>query len=193
MINFKYIFRIYQIIRTRILFGTQLKHLGKSVILSSPLRVDKKKFISIDDYTYIGYYAWLGATPSTGADICNLSIGANCAIGNFNHIYATESIIIEDNVLTADKVYISDNIHAYNDILKPIKDQKILQKKHVVIGSGSWIGECTSIIGASIGKHSVIGANSVVTHDIPPFSVAVGSPAKVIKRYNKETKQWERI
>jgi len=49
------------------------------------------------------------------------------------------------------------------------------------------------VIGASVGKHSIVGANSVVTSDIPDYSIAVGAPAKVIKQYNHQTNQWERI
>ncbi|HHQ4611724.1 MULTISPECIES: DapH/DapD/GlmU-related protein [Aeromonas] len=61
------------------------------------------------------------------------------------------------------------------------------------IGDNVWIGEGVSIVGASIGRNSVVGANSVVTHDIPEYSVAVGSPARVIKQYNFEMKRWEKV
>jgi serine/threonine protein kinase len=83
-------------------------------------------------------------------------------------------------------------LHSFEDISVPIKDQPIKQLKNVVIGEGCWIGEHVSIIGASIGKHSVVGANSVVTHDIPDYCVAVGSPAYIIKRYNFESRKWEK-
>ena len=68
-----------------------------------------------------------------------------------------------------------------------------MQNGKVRIGSGSWIGENACILGVIIGKQCVIGANSVVTKDIPDYSVAVGIPAKVIKKYNFETQQWERV
>lgn len=62
------------------------------------------------------------------------------------------------------------------------------------IGNGSWIGTHVAIIGdVHIGKHCVIGANSVVTKDVPAFCVVAGIPAKVIKRYNSETQQWENV
>lgn len=187
------ILRIINIIQTKIIYGFSLKHLGKSVIIKSPLCLNLKRNISIGDYTVIGYKTWLGATPSTGYKECNLSIGSHCAIGNFNHIYATKSVIIGEYVLTADKVYISDNIHGYEDIAHPIISQNILQKQSVEIGEGSWIGENSCVIGASVGKHCTIGANSVVTRDIPDYCIAVGCPAKVIKKYNFETKKWERV
>ena len=189
----EYFKRIIKILITKYYYGVGLKHIGKSVIINSPLTINIKKNISIGDYTNIGFKSWLGATPSTGYDSCNLNIGSNCGIGNFNHIYATSSIVIKDFVLTADKVYISDNLHGYEDINIPIINQKIVQKQPVVIGEGSWIGENVCIIGASIGKHSVIGANSVVTHDVPDYSVAVGIPARVVKRYDFEQRKWIKV
>lgn len=60
----------------------------------------------------------------------------------------------------------------------------------MVIGEGSWIGENVCVIGASVGRHCVIGANAVVTKDIPDYSVAVGAPARVIKKYNFNRGAW---
>ena len=74
----------------------------------------------------------------------------------------------------------------------PIMNQPVKVLRKVRIGEGSWLGENVSVCGASIGKHCVIGANSVVTKDIPDYCVAVGSPAKVVKKYDSEKKQWVR-
>lgn len=120
-------------------------------------------------------------------------IGSGCSIGHFNEIYATKSIVIEDNVLTADRVYISDNLHGYENPEIPVIKQPIKQNGTVRIGEGSWLGAGACVIGANIGKHCVIGANAVVTHDIPDYSVAVGIPAKVIKKYNFNTSKWENV
>ena len=90
----------------------------------------------------------------------------------------------------ADKVYLSDNLHSYLNIDLPVIDQQIQQTNPVLIGDGAWIGENVCVIGASVGRNSVIGANSVVTKDIPDYCIAVGSPAIIIKRYNADTKQW---
>ena len=165
-------------------------HISAGVFIFSPLQIDGAKNIYIGKGVHIGYKTWLAALPQTGMRDVRLEIGDGCSIGNFNHIYTTHSIILENNVLTADKVYISDNIHHYQDIEKPIKDQPISQKKDVCIGEGSWLGENVCVIGASIGKHCVIGANSVVTKDVPDYCIAVGIPAKVIKKYDFEKKDW---
>ena len=84
-------------------------------------------------------------------------------------------------------------MHQYDNPNVPIILQPIKQISPVRIGEGSWLGENVCVIGANIGKHCVIGANSVVTHDIPDYSIAVGVPAKVIKKYNFETKVWEKV
>ena len=170
----------------RLLFKHFYGYIGKNVRIYSPLPVVGKNRIFLYDNVTIEYNSWLAAKPLTGASDCRLEIGEGTSIGHFNHIYATKSIVMGKNVLTADKVYISDNAHGYKDINTPIKHQPVEQKKGVVIGDGSWLGENVCVIGASIGKQCVIGANSVVTHDIPDYCVAVGAPAKVIKRYNEK-------
>ncbi|MCC8088254.1 MAG: acyltransferase [Rikenellaceae bacterium] len=167
--------------------------MGRSSVIISPLHLDGKENISIGDNVLVQYKTWLAARPLTGSDKCELKIGNGTVIGHFNHIYATQSIVIEENVLTADKVYISDNIHGYGDITVPILRQPVEQRGSVVIGSGSWLGENVCVIGASIGKNCVIGANSVVTRDIPDYCVAVGAPAKIIKKFNRNTGKWEKI
>lgn len=172
----------------RVLLG----QLGSKSYLRSPMRLAGRKNIFIGANTYIGYKAWLAGDAVSGNGTCRLEIGANVAIGNFNHIYAIKSIIIEDGVLTADKVYISDNLHVYDDINVPIKQQGVKFAGNVVIGAGSWIGENACIIGVQIGKNCVIGANAVVTKDIPDYCIVAGVPAKIIKRYCSSTGLWKK-
>lgn len=163
----------------------------KHSVIYSPLQLDGKKNFTIGKSVSVNYKSWLAAMPLTGENV-ELVIEDGTVIGHFAHIYATKSIRIEKKVLIADKVYISDNLHGYENPEIPIIDQPIVQKKPVIIGEGSWIGENVCIIGASVGKHCAIGANAVVTKDVPDCCVAVGNPAKVIKKYNFETKNWER-
>ena len=165
---------------------------GKHSDIIRPLRINGSKNIFIGNGVSVHKQAWLGAKNLTGS-IPVLRIDDGAVIGDYAHIFATSRIHIGENVLIANFVYIADNVHGYEDIDTPIKQQSIIQKNDVFIGSGSWIGEHVSIIGASIGKHCVIGANSVVTKDIPSYSVAVGCPARVIKRYNTILKVWEKV
>lgn len=165
---------------------------GKNLLINSPLKIDGLKKISLGDNVRIGYKSWISGSvidEKSG----HLQIGSGCAIGNFNHIFAVNSIKIGDNVLTADKVYISDNLHEYKDIHTPIIRQGIRKTKEVKIGDGTWIGENVCIIGVTIGKNCVVGANSVVTKDVPDYSIVAGIPAKIIKKYNQQTNTWERV
>lgn len=165
------------------------KNFGWLSYINNPLRIDGAKHIYIGNRCTIQYKTWLAANPLTG-ETAKLIIEDGCNIGNFNHIYATHAIILHKNVLTADKVYISDNLHGYEDISIPICRQPIVQKNDVEIGEGSWLGENVCVIGAKIGKHCVIGANSVVTKDIPDYCVAVGAPARIIKKFDFSVNKW---
>ncbi len=123
----------------------------------------------------------------------SLKIGTDCVFGYNNHITSVRSVLIGDYVLTANNVYISDNMHSYEDVTQPIVKQPVKFKGAVSIGNGTWIGENACILGVSIGMNCVIGANAVVTHDIPDFSVAVGNPAVVIRQFDRQNQQWKDI
>jgi carbonic anhydrase/acetyltransferase-like protein (isoleucine patch superfamily) len=177
----------------RFYFKSRFKRFGNKSSVLFPLNINGIENISIGENVSVAYKAWLAAVPQTGLSSCELVIGSGTCIGNFNHIYATKSIVIGENVLTADKVYISDNLHGYDDITTPIMHQPIKQIGTVSIGDGTWLGENVCVIGAKIGKNCVIGANSVVVRDIPDYCVAVGSPARVIKTYNHKKCIWETV
>ena len=122
-------------------------------------------------------------------------IGDRCDIGTRNRI--TGNVILENNVLLGPDNYLSSEDHCYEDILKPVMDQgtySIRNNGHeeLQIGEGSWIGTHVAIIGdVHIGKHCVIGANAVVTKDIPDYCVVVGVPARIVRRYNLSSQRWE--
>lgn len=147
----------------------------------------------IGDNVGIAEGAWIKASPVLNNSELELKIGNGCRIGRFNEIYATKSIILEEKVLTAERVYISDNLHGYNNPEIPIIDQSLIQNNTVRIGEGSWIGVGAVILGANIGKHCVIGSNAVVTHDVPDYSIAVGIPARIIKKYDFNQKKWIKV
>ena len=180
---------IFEFLKCKIIFSS----FGNHSSVNSPLRIDGGKNIIIGSDVVVQYKTWLGALPLTSSEKAQLIIEDGAIIGHFNHIFATQKIIIHKKVLTADKVYISDNLHGYEDIGRPVVDQPIVQNGQVEIGEGSWIGENVSILGANIGKHCVIGSNAVVTRDIPDYCVAVGAPAKVIKKYDFTQKKWIKV
>ena len=101
---------------------------------------------------------------------------------------------IGKKVLLSPNVYVTDCDHEYRNIDVPVIDQGIVPKANrVIIDEGAYIGINSVVIGnVHIGKHSVIGANSVVTGDVPDYCVAVGSPARIVKRYDAERGGWKR-
>ena len=111
-----------------------------------------------------------------------ISMGYNVFINRNVYITARERITIGDNVLIGPGVVINSGMHKYNDKDKLIRDQGHILKP-IIIGDDVWIGANTVIMpGVSIGKGSIIGAGAIVKDSIPPYSVAVGVPAKVIKK-----------
>lgn len=155
-------------------------------------KVDGYKRISIGIKVFINDKTWLACMPLTGNSNCSLSIGDGTYIGRFCHFYSTSKIEIGKKVLIADRVYIADNLHEFSDISKPVIDQPVKQAAEVIIGDGAWLGENVCIIGAKIGKQTVVGANSVVLKDIPDYCVAVGTPARIVKRYSFEKGEWQK-
>ena len=135
---------------------------------------------------------------STIEDFCTINygvgdvlIGDNTLIGMSNVIIGP--VTIGNDVILAQNIVVSALNHEYRDVTLPIHAQKILTAP-IVIEDDCWIAANAVITaGVTIGKHSVVAANAVVTKNIPPYSVAVGNPAKVIKQYDFELKDWVRF
>jgi len=128
-----------------------------------------------------------------------ITFGDNIILNDNVHIAARYSIKIGHNVLMASKVFISDHNHGnysdpiHSDANTPVNDRP-LYGSEIVIEENVWLGEFVVVLpGVTIGKGCIIGAMAVVNKSIPPFSIAVGAPAKVIKTYNFETKKWEKV
>ena len=123
-----------------------------------------------------------------------IKIGDGVVIGDYNRFASMNSIVIEDNVLFAAYVHITDHSHEYKNPNVPVVKQGVYTKGGVRICKGSWIGLRVSILsGVTIGEHSVVAAGSVVTKNVPAFSVVAGIPAKVIKRYDIGKKEWVNV
>lgn len=116
-----------------------------------------------------------------------LTIGSNCNFGAYNHITCTNEVTIGNNVLTGKWVTITDNSHGKTDeesLKTPPALRPIVSKGKVIIGNNVWIGDKATILaGVTIGDGAVIGANAVVTKDVPSMGVVVGHSKKIM-RYN---------
>jgi len=167
--------------------GKKFESFGdRSIIMWPPTTIFNEQYISIGSHTMIGQHVALSAGMIPG-QLCVTSpvvrIGDRCLIGRGSGIVGHFSIEIGNDVWTGHHVYITDQNHGYEDISKPIS-QQTQPERAVRIGDGSWLGHgCIVLPGVSIGRHVVVGANSVVTHDLPDYCVAVGAPARVIRQF----------
>ena len=176
--------------------GSSFHSFGTGSIIMYPFaNIYNERYIKIGEGTTIGPNVSLAAGMVPG-QICLTDpvvvIGDRCLIGRDSGIVGHLEITIGDDVWTGHRVYITDQNHGYEDLDRPISTQTQTEKP-VRIGDGSWIGTGSVILpGAQIGRHCTIGANSVVTGTIPDYSVAVGSPARVIKRF-VDGRGWESV
>lgn len=147
-----------------------------------------------DDVIQMGYGVVLHKGVRLDISGGVVKIGNGCSINTFSRIESGSMVELEDNVLIGPNVYISDRNHEYKDVNIPVMYQGYYSKGNIKIGEGTWIGIHAAIIGnVAIGKGCVIGANAVVTSDIPDYSVVVGNPGIVVKRYDDNSKRWERV
>ena len=180
---------------TRLLAGS-FGNIGKNSFICPPFRSFDAKQIYIGNNTRISEYCWLQCIENYSEQEFSpcLKIGSNTGIGRFAHIITCDNIRIGNNVVIAERVYITDNMHGFENINMPVMPQPLKLPGAVIIEDEAWIGDGVCILpNVRIGRHSIIGSNSVVTKDIPEYSVAVGVPAKVIKQFNHKKNIWERV
>ncbi|WP_027087611.1 acyltransferase [Cohnella panacarvi] len=167
--------------------------IGRKSSVSHPFYTENPELIQLGDKVYIGPYCRIEAYPPDGMSRRKkptLTIGNRVTMEHAVHISCAESLVIEDDVMIAGRCYISDNNHSFDPLGPPYKKQPA-SSKHTRIGKGVWLGQNVCILaGADVGEGSVIGAGSIVNGYIPAYSIAVGTPARVIKRYNFDTQAW---
>ncbi|WP_224746175.1 DapH/DapD/GlmU-related protein [Mucilaginibacter glaciei] len=164
-----------------------------------PVDVRGKKFISFNKGFTTGKGCRFEAYPIDGKSKV-LLFGTNIQVNDHVHITAMSSVVLGNNVLIASNVYISDSTHgsyagdaADSDPLSIPKD-RLYSVNSVTIGDNVWLGEKVSVLpGVTIGSGTIVGANAVVTKSLPANVIAVGIPAKPIKKYNFKTQRWEII
>lgn len=176
----------------RALMGWRFARFGRATSVVAPLGIEGPENIHLGSSVYVAAHSYLAARPLTGVADCRLEIGDGCSLGRFNHIYATRRVVLQPRVLTANGVYISDNLHDYRNPDVAIVDQPIRQIGDVEIGEGSWLGHNACVLGVRVGRHCVVGANAVVTRDVPDHCVVVGAPAVIIRRLDPASGRWRK-
>ena len=146
--------------------------------------------MEIGDHVRIWHHARLEAICSTPG-VTRLSIGDRTIIQPYAHIGAAHQVTLGKHVMIASNVFITDHDHDLSNPMNPATVNSDLDTAPVHIGDYTWLGEKAMVLkGVSIGERSVIGAGALVTRDIPPMSIAVGSPARVIRIFDPERAEW---
>lgn len=163
---------------------------GKDVYVGSRVHIVNGKNVKLSDGVQIRPDCDLFAG---GGDIL---LGDRTDVGERNRIDG--DVVVGDAVLIGPDSYISSVDHCFDDVSIPVLDQGCFTSKknghgYLHIGDGSWIGCHCAIVGdVHIGRHCVVGANSVVTRDVPDFCVVAGAPARIVKRFDLESGEWMR-
>lgn len=174
-------------VKNRFLFGSY----GKDVYIEGGVVINRPRFVHLGDRVRIKRNTSINLHPPDKRSREGLLfIGNDVIISEGCIISACHRIVIEENVGISPYVMIIDNSRKPGDVIRPSKEQEI-QAGRIHIGADSWIAYNACILpNVTIGRHCIIGALSVVNSDVPPYSVAVGSPARVVKRYDFDCKEW---
>jgi acetyltransferase-like isoleucine patch superfamily enzyme len=155
---------------------------GSHSVIQPPVRLDGEGRIAIGSGVMVGTGSWLHALD--GDDDVAIRIGDGTSIVGHCVISAARSVTLGRSVLLARNAYISDHMHAFEQLDLPVMAQGITKIGAVTIDDGAWLGENVVIgPGVRVGRGSVVGANSVVLSDVPDYSVAVGAPARVVRSF----------
>lgn len=165
------------------------KNFGKSLIMGPFTLLRGEKYIEIGDNVTIGknitltaFHSRLISNQTFNPEII---IGDGCVIGDYSHITCINKITIGKNLLTGKNILITDNSHGkfqYEELNIPPMERPIYSKGEVNIGNNVWIGDKASILsGVKIGDGCIIASNTVVTKDIPSYSLVAGIPGQIIK------------
>jgi acetyltransferase-like isoleucine patch superfamily enzyme len=168
-------------------------HVGRGVYVGAQAQLHGLAGLSFGDCVNIGRRARL-ETHRTARGQGQLSIGSGAHIGNDFHAGAALRVLIGRHCMFASGVTILDHDHDFTNPLDPLQCAEGVVAAPTVIEDNVFLGEHVVVLkGVRVGNGSVIGANSVVAHDIPPFTMAAGAPARPLRRFNEATAQWDRI
>ena len=180
-------------IKTSIFYKHVFGSIGKRSTICKPMYIQHPENIYMGEHVRIREFARLETEVEYNEQrfTPKIIIGDDVGFEQGLHMACAESIIIENNVTVSAYVMIMDCAHNYLDINENVLNQK-LTTDPIVIGEGSFIGLGSRIMsGVKLGKHCVVGTNAVVLKgEYPDYSIIVGNPAKVVKKYNAEKKKW---
>jgi acetyltransferase-like isoleucine patch superfamily enzyme len=165
----------------RIAYASHI-HLGKRVYLDQGVYLHAlPQGITIGDNTFLMHHTMLHVFNFRHLPQAGITIGSNCFLGEYNVIRGQGGVTIGNDVYTGPMVKIVAVNHVFDSLDRPIREQGVTAQG-IVIEDDVWLGAGVTVVdGVTIGRGSIIGAGAVVTADIPPYSIAVGIPAKPVK------------
>jgi acetyltransferase-like isoleucine patch superfamily enzyme len=183
---------LYWRIRTCLFYRFLFKRMGNKCVIYRPMIIDNADCIELGDRVYIRDGVRLEAIRDLYGRTPSLTIGSNTNIEQGVHIICHNRVKIGRDVSITGRCAIVDVTHPYRNVNSGKVGELIADDdSYVEIGDGAFLGYGAVILpNVRIGRRAVIGANSVVTRDVPDFAVAAGAPAKVIKVYSQELQRW---
>jgi acetyltransferase-like isoleucine patch superfamily enzyme len=174
--------RAWRLTRTRLLWSWRFRSLGARSVVGTCRLVVGPKSISLGHHTTLADdWRLVDLQPTAGSDEPKIRIGSYCSILQDFQCNASVSVEIQDYVLIAPRVFVTDSDHIVDESGEKTTLCEEFRSAPVVIEHNCWLGvNCVILKGVRIGHHSTIGANAVVTRDVPPGSTVVGVPARVV-------------
>ena len=170
---------------------------GVSIHSTCELRRSYSHKIRIGDSVLLDREVWLNVPNVSGNTEPALIIGRGSNIGRRSVISAINHICIQDDVLFAPAVFVTDHNHEYTDPTLPISQQGTTAGGRIVIERNCWLGYGSMVLAGEreivLGRNSVVGAYSVVTKSCPPYSILVGNPARVVKQFDTASGLWTKL
>ncbi len=162
---------------------------GNNSVIKPFLNTSNQQYIKIGNNVNIGSFCRITVSTEFGghkvksAHKIRLTIGNNVDVGNNTFISANNNVKIGDHVIMSAYVFITDHDHGFEDITKNLHQQPITNGGNTIIEDNVFLGVKSTVLkNVTIGRHSVVAANAVVTKNVPAYSIVAGNPAKIIKK-----------
>ncbi|MBK2085594.1 acyltransferase [Francisella adeliensis] len=169
------------------------KNIGKNTFIDKSVSVLGWKSVSIGRNSALSQDTWININHRKNHSK-QCVIGDFCYIGKRNFFSVGENISIGSYTMTSTDCRLLGSNHLFDDPYKPYMIASCTNKDSIIIGVNVCLSSNVTVVGnVNIGHGSIIGAGSLVNKDIPPFSIAVGNPCKVIKRYDFENNKWIKV
>ena len=181
-----------QVLYRKLVFERSLKSLGPTSFVSPFIEIMNMRNVAIGDNVYVSRGSVILAIDhyDVGVFSPSITIDDGAYLGKGVTLACAKELVVGENAVLGDNVYIADCSHSLQDIRKSVVRQE-LEVGVVKIGSRSWIGKNSVVLfDLTIGENAVVGANSFVNRSVPPYTMVCGSPAKIVKRYDLAEKRW---